>query len=212
MNPAGRGQPTLNGWAKAAKLLQLPEEDHWRAGRGNKEMQDLESWVKNCSFVWHFLWDQMGSLEKEKARPGVSADSCWHCWAERKPRMTRLESVFITGQWRRVCICLYSSFEASESYEAWFIEVTSFYQHSSQGQDDEEEEQVWATWVFVPFGLVEELDLKDSYFESKSIQFHWSDSIEVFISAVSIVDAQSVSSWVPSFSAKSCKRSNGCVW
>ena len=44
------------------------------------------------------------------------------------------------------------------------------------------------------FELVEELDLKDSYFESKSIQFHWSDSIEVFISAVSIVDAQSVSS------------------
>lgn len=116
-------------------------------------MQDLESWVKNCSFVWHFLWDQMGSLEKEKARPGLSADSCWHCWAERKPRMTRLESVFITGQWRRVCICLYSSFEAYESYEAWFIEVTSFYQHSSQGQDDEEEEQVWATWVFVPFGI-----------------------------------------------------------
>ena len=38
-------------------------------------------------------------------------------------------------------------------HDSWFIEVTSFYQHSSQGQDDEEEEQVWATWVFVPFGI-----------------------------------------------------------
>ena len=42
--------------------------------------------------------------------------------------------------------------------------------------------------------LVEELDLKTTYFESKSIQFHWSDCTELFISALSIVDAQSVSS------------------